>query len=237
MNKKTISVIIPAYNEEKRLGKTLVLWKKIAETGILNYKILEIIISDDGSTDGTISVAKFFSKDLPIKIIKTTPNQGKGNAVKAGVKASKGAFVLIYDADAATAPSEIKKLFKFADKFDVIIGSRTADGADTKMSFIRQFVGFCFHMLCLPLIPGIHDASCGAKVFSKHAAKKIFAEQKIKRFAFDVEILWLAKKYNFRIKEVGLKWNEIPGTKVKIIKDGAEMFFSVLGLYKRNFFD
>lgn len=234
---KKISVVIPAFNEEKRLGKTLGLWRKFLKAGVKNFKVLEIIVVDDGSKDKTVDVAKLCGANLPIKIIKIIPNKGKGHAVKMGVKASKGDLVLVYDADAAATPSEIKRLLKFTDKFDVIIGSRTIEGAYAKVSLLRQFVGFCFHMVCLPIIPGIQDASCGAKLFSKKSAKKIFAEQQIKRFAFDIEILWLAKKFGFQIKEVGLKWQEIPGSKVNVLKDGVEMFFCVMGLYKRKFFD
>lgn len=231
---ETISLIIPAYNEEKRLAKTLLLWQKFLEKNALGHKVLEIIIADDGSTDNTVKIAESFKQNLPIKIIKINPNQGKGNAVKQGVRASQGNLVFIYDADAATRPEEIKKLLEYIGKFDFVIGSRTAKGADSKISFIRRIIGACFHIVCWPLISDIKDASCGAKLLRKTAAEKIFSEQKIKRFAFDVEILWLAKKYGIDIKEVGLKWKEIPGSKVKIFKDGAEMFISVLGLYKRQ---
>jgi dolichyl-phosphate beta-glucosyltransferase len=102
------------------------------------------------------------------------------------------------------------------------------------MSIKRRIIGICFHILCYPLLPKIKDASCGAKLLKTNIAKQIFNLQKINRFAFDIEILWLAQKSNFKIKEVGVTWQEIPGSKVNILKDGFEMFFSVLGLYKRN---
>ena len=97
-------------------------------------------------------------------------------------------------------------------------------------------MGFCFHIFCYPLLPKIKDASCGAKLLKKTAAQKIFSKQKIDRFAFDIEMLWLAKKMNFKIKEIGIIWQEIPGSKVNVLRDAPEMFFSVLGLYKRAIF-
>lgn len=234
---KTISVIIPAYNEEKRLPETLRKWQIFLSHNKDDFIIKEIIIVDDGSIDKTISVAKSFDKSLPIKTIRIFPNQGKGNAVKAGVKNADSDFILIYDADAATPPEEISRLFSETKNADFVIGSRIIGGAKTTMSLRRKFVRKCFHFLCMPLIPKIKDASCGVKLIKIDVAKKIFERQYIKRFAFDIEILWLAKKMNFPIKEVGVKWDEIPGSKVKVSRDSVEMFFSVLGLYKRAILD
>lgn len=238
---KTISVLIPAYNEEKRLPKTLQLWQKFmshppAEKQVAKnneIKIREILIIDDGSEDKTILEAKKFENSLPIKIIHITPNKGKGNAVRQGVKNAKGDFIFIYDADAAVLPQTLSVIFAESKNSDIVIGSRTSLDSKTKMSFFRRFVGICFHILCFPLLPKIKDASCGAKLLKKTVAKKIFAEQKINRFAFDIEMLWLAKKMNFKIKEIGISWQEIPGSKVNVLRDAPEMFFSVLGLYKK----
>lgn len=234
---KTISVVIPAYNEEKRLPLTLKKWQDFISTNKNSkFKIIEIIIVDDGSSDKTIRVAQYFEKSLPTKIIKIGKNKGKGNAVKTGIKKAIGDFIFIYDADAAVEPEEINKLISHAKDADIIIGSRTATESNAKISLFRHLVGLCFHLLCMPLIPGIKDASCGAKLFKTDVAKKIFEMQKLNRFAFDVEILWLAKKLNYKIKEIGITWREIPESKVKIFRDGLEMFFSVLGLYKRQLF-
>jgi len=231
---KTISILIPAYNEEKRLPSTLKKWQEFLNNKkSLEYKIKEIIIIDDGSEDKTIPVAQYFNKCLPIKIIRIGKNKGKGNAIRAGVKNATGDFIFIYDADAAVLPKEIKKLLLQIDNADIVIGSRIAKDSKTTMSFKRRLVGMCFHIAYYPLLPRIKDASCGAKLFKTEPAKKIFDLQKINRFAFDIEILWLAKKLNFKIKEVGIVWQEIPNSKVKVLKDGAEMFFSVLGLYSR----
>lgn len=234
---KTVSVIIPAYNEERRLPKTLEKWRTFLSHNKNDFLIKKIIIVDDGSTDKTISVAEPFGDYIPIKTIRAFPNQGKGNAVKTGVKSADSDFILIYDADAATPPEEISRLFSETKNSDFIIGSRIINGARATMSLRRKFVGKCFHFLCMPLIPKIKDASCGVKLIKTDVAKKIFERQYIKRFAFDIEILWLAKKMNCHIKEVGVKWNEIPGSKVKVSRDSVEMFFSVLGLYKRAILD
>ncbi len=234
---KTVSVIIPAYNEEKRLPKTLKKWQTFLSHDKNDFLINKIIVVDDGSTDKTVSVAESFENFLPIKILRISPNLGKGNAVKTGVRNADSDFILIYDADAATPPEEISKLFSETENADFIIGSRIIKGAETTMSPRRKFVGKCFHFLCLPLIPKIKDASCGVKLIKTGIAKKIFERQYIERFAFDIEILWLAKKMNCQIKEVGVKWDEIPGSKVRVSRDSIEMFFSVLGLYKRAILD
>jgi len=233
---KTISVIIPSYNEEKRLPATLAKWQEFLSHNN-GFLINEILVIDDGSTDSTILKAQAFGNVLPIKTIKITPNQGKGNAVKTGIESANSDFVFIYDADAAVLPQELNRLFFHVRNADIVIGSRSAAGAKTKISLFRKFIGKCFHAVCYFLIPDIKDASCGAKLIRTDIAKKIFREQHIKRFAFDVEILWLAKRMNFKIKEVGVAWNEIPGSKVKISSDSAEMFFSVLGLYKKLILD
>jgi dolichyl-phosphate beta-glucosyltransferase len=234
---KTISVIIPAYNEAKRLPETLKKWQIFLSHNKNDFLIKDIIVVDDGSADKTILAAESFGNFLPVKTIKIYPNQGKGNAVKTGVKKADSDFILIYDADAATPPEEIGRLFSETKNADFVIGSRIIDGAKTTMSFKRKFVGKCFHFLCLPLIPKIRDASCGVKLIKTDIAKKIFERQYIKRFAFDIEILWLAKKMNCQIKEVGVKWDEIPGSKVKVSRDSVEMLFSVLGLYKKAILD
>jgi dolichyl-phosphate beta-glucosyltransferase len=234
---RTISVIIPAYNEEKRLPKTLQKWQDFLNTkNNLDYKISEIIVVDDGSKDKTISVAQYFENFLPIKIIKIEKNQGKGNAIRAGVKKSFGDFIFIYDADAAVLPEEIQRLLAQTNNADIIIGSRTAKDSKTKMSIKRRIIGICFHILCYPLLPKIKDASCGAKLLKTNIAKQIFNLQKINRFAFDIEILWLAQKSNFKIKEVGVTWQEIPESKVNIFYDSIEMLFSVLRIYKKQIF-
>jgi dolichyl-phosphate beta-glucosyltransferase len=234
---KTISILVPAYNEEKRLPSTLKKWQEFLNNEKnLEYKVNEIIIIDDGSKDKTISVAQRFNEFLPIKVINIEKNKGKGNAIRCGVKKAGGDFIFIYDADAAVLPEEIKKFLLEIKEYDIVIGSRTAKNSKTKMSFIRRFIGLCFHIFCYPLIPKIKDASCGAKLFKTEFAKQIFELQKINRFAFDIEILWLAKKMNYKIKEVGVTWQEISGSKVNIFKDSLEMFFSVLGLYKRSLF-
>jgi glycosyltransferase involved in cell wall biosynthesis len=234
---KTISVIIPAYNEEKRLPETLKKWQTFLSHNKNNFLINKIFIIDDGSTDKTVSIAESFRDSLPIKIHKISPNQGKGNAVKAGIKNAESDFILIYDADAATPPEELNKLFFETKNADFVIGSRIINGAETTMSPRRKFIGRCFHFLCMPIIPKIKDASCGVKLIKTSIAKNIFERQYIKRFAFDIEILWLAKKINCQIKEIGVKWDEIPGSKVKVSRDSIEMFFSVLSLYKRAILD
>lgn len=230
----TLSIIIPAYNEALRLPATL---DKIKEffSSPRDFVLKEVIVVDDGSRDETTLVAKNFTDLLPVKVITLLKNCGKGAAVRAGVKQANGDFVFIYDADAATPIGELTNFFTASQNNDIVIGSRVGGtGRLVVMTRWRRFVGWCFHTLCAPLLPGITDASCGAKLFSLASAQAIFNEQKLNRFAFDIEILWLARLLGYKVSEVAVEWQAIPGSKVSIARDSWEMFWAVMGLYFRQ---
>ncbi|MBI2482132.1 MAG: glycosyltransferase family 2 protein [Candidatus Vogelbacteria bacterium] len=230
---KTLSIIIPAYNEALRLPITLEKIKIFFES-VKPFSLKEVIVVDDGSSDNTSLIAKDFTDRLPVKVVTLNKNCGKGAAVRAGVKAAVSDWVFIYDADAATPIEELINFFIASQKSDIVIGSRVGQSDRTVvMSRWRRFVGWCFHTLCAPLLPDIADASCGAKLFSYKAAQTIFSEQKLNRFAFDIEILWLAKKLGYKIAELPVEWFAVPGSKVSIVRDSWEMFWSVINLYWR----
>ncbi len=237
-NKKVISIVIPAYNEEERLPHTLISIAEYFKNEHNNFSLEEVIVVDDGSKDGTASVARSFSKILPIKVIVISPNKGKGNAVRIGSLSSKGDCVFMYDADGATPIEELERFIEYGNNADMVIGSRIA-GQESKvvMAPFRRFMGWCFHIVCSGLLPGIEDASCGAKLFSKKVAQEVFSKQRLNRFAFDIEILWLAHNLGFTIKEIPVNWFAVPGSKVNVYRDGIEMFWSVVGLYRRQMFD
>lgn len=219
MSEIYLSVIIPAYNEEKRLPKTL--------EDIGNYLKKqnfdsEIIVVSDGSKDRTVEVAKEFAKNFKnLKVIEYKENKGKGFGVRVGMLEAQGKFRIFTDADNSTPISEIEKFWKeFESGADIVIGSREIKGAilDPPQPFYRRFLGEGFKLLRKIIIGlwEIQDTQCGFKCFKKEVVEKIFPKCKIDRFAFDPEILILAKKAGFKIKEVPIYWRNDPNSKVKI---------------------
>ena len=189
MQEKNLSIVIPVYNEEKRIGKTLFELKNFCDEKELN---VEVIVVDDGSTDMTSWILDRFKSF--IKVITAWPNKGKGYAVRSGMLAASGKFVLFMDADLATPLSEIEKILKLGGKYDVVIGEREKSGK-VKRTIFRSIIGKIFHLISNLLVPmSLRDTQCGFKLFTNSAAKILFGRAKIDRMAFDVEILHLAQK-------------------------------------------
>jgi dolichyl-phosphate beta-glucosyltransferase len=213
-----LSVIIPAYNEEKRLPKTL---KEINEyLRKQNYKS-EIVVVSDGSTDRTCKVVENLKFEIPnLKLICEKINRGKGYGVKIGMLNARGKYRLFTDADNSTPISEIEKFWpEFEKGADVVIASRDIKGAilDPPQPLFRRLVGEVFKYL-RKIIVGlweIEDTQCGFKCFKAEVVEKIFSKCKIDRFAFDPEILVLAKKAGYKIKEIPIYWRNDPHSKVK----------------------
>ena len=211
MEKADVSIIIPAYNEERRIHKTLE--KTLEYLKNQSWKS-EIIVVDNGSTDNTIAVAKKFKN---VKLLSEN-TRGKGAAVRKGMLNSSGKFRLFSDADLSTPITELDKFMRDSKHFSVLIGSREIPGAklEVPQSFARRFIGRGFSFLVeLILGLGITDTQCGFKMFSEEAAKKIFNTQKLNGWGFDVELLYLAQKYGFGIKEIPVKWINDKNTKVR----------------------
>jgi dolichyl-phosphate beta-glucosyltransferase len=218
MSEIHLSVIIPAYNEEKRLPATL---KKINDYLKAQNFEFEIIVVSDGSTDRTCQVVEEMkSKIKNLKLICEKINRGKGYGVKIGMLNAKGKYRLFTDADNSTPISEIEKFWpEFEKGADVVIASRDLKGAilDPPQTLFRRFVGEVFKYL-RKIIVGlweIQDTQCGFKCFKGEAAEKIFPKCKIERFAFDPEVLLIAKKMGFKIKEVPVYWKNDLRSKVK----------------------
>ncbi len=230
MEKMSISVVIPCYNEQNRIGKTLD--RIIRYMGKKGHDY-EIIVVSDGSKDSTVEVASKFIEQSNgrLKVIGRKQNLGKGGTVKEGMLAAKKDYVLFSDADLSTPIEELEHFHKYLQSYDVIIGSRYAKGADVrvKQPFFRVLVSRMFNILVSVLaVRGIKDTQCGFKLFSAKAAAKIFKMQKFNRFGFDVEILFIAKKHGFRIKEVPVVWVNSEESKVSAIKDSISMFTDLL---------
>jgi dolichyl-phosphate beta-glucosyltransferase len=244
MSRLELSVVIPIYNEEARIEKTLE--QSLAYLKSSRIKA-EMILVDDGSKDSTIQVVEAFRKKKKaqklMKILKHPVNRGKGAAVRTGVHEAQGQVVLYMDADNATPLAEFKKLKPgFERGFEVVIGSRAADRSQVKVSqpLYRQAIGRVGNLLVqLLATPGLWDTQCGFKAFSHRAAKAIFPLQTIDDFGFDVELLFIARKKGFQILETSVQWFDAPGSKVNAVRDSlrtlAELFLirwnSWKGLY------
>jgi dolichyl-phosphate beta-glucosyltransferase len=226
-----LSVVIPAFNEEKRLGPTL---KRMR--AYLQKRSAEVLVADDGSTDGTVALVLAMAKGWPaLKLVRLGSNQGKGAAVKAGVEAARGKRILFSDADLSTPIEELPALEKALQKgAAVAIGSRALDRARTsvRQPLYREVAGRAFNTLVQWLtVPGLEDTQCGFKLFDAKTAKRLFALQQVSRFGFDVEVLYLARKAGLNIVELPVRWQNSPETKVRPIRDGGRAFLD-LGLIR-----
>lgn len=221
------SVIIPAYNEETRLPATLATLKEC-----LPGHECEIIVVDDGSTDCTASIAE----KAGCRVVCQSLNMGKGAAVKAGIKVARGELILVTDADLATPLTELPKLLAALEGgADVAMGSRAVSGAVVKRaSFKRKLSGKVFSIIVRHLTGLKHfDTQCGFKLFRGTVAKELFILAECQGFAYDVEILVLAKALNLTVKEVGVNWIDMPGSKVKLVRDSLRMVKELLEIRKR----
>ncbi|MCL6639517.1 MAG: glycosyltransferase family 2 protein [Firmicutes bacterium] len=221
-----LSIVVPAYNEEVRLSKTL--------SEIQNHaagRIYEIIVVDDGSSDRTAEIAEKFG----CLMIRHPVNMGKGAAVKTGVMTSRGETVLITDADMAAPISELPKLEAALEKgLDVVMGSRVAPGAKVvRATFKRKLAGKVFNLL-VRLLTGLpyRDTQCGFKLFRGDAARELFSRAACEGYCFDVEVLLLAREMGLKVEEVGICWADVPGSKVRLFRDSLRMFRELLKVRK-----
>jgi dolichyl-phosphate beta-glucosyltransferase len=234
-----LSVVIPAYNEEKRLPKTLKEIDRYLSKQLYDY---EILVVNDGSTDKTTQIVENLKSEIPnLKLIDNKINQGKGAVVKQGMLEAKGDFRIFTDADNSTPIEEIEKMWPyFKEGYDIVIGSRDLKGAilDPPQPIWRRILGEIFGFLTNLIVGtwGISDTQCGFKCFTKKAAEDIFPRCKISRFAFDPEILIIAKKLGYKIKEIPIYWRNDPDSKVKfksMVNMGIDLLRIRLNLLKK----
>jgi dolichyl-phosphate beta-glucosyltransferase len=223
-----ISIIVPSYNEERRLPETL---ERIAAYGHASGREVEILVVDDGSTDGTAAVAETFkSKFRALRVLSNGVNRGKGYSVRHGMLEARGRIVLFTDADLSAPIEEADKLFAAMETYDVAIGSRALDRGliSVHQSKFREFAGIIFNTivrLCLRL-PFV-DTQCGFKAFRREPCRIIFEQQRIERFGFDPELLYLARRHGLRAVEIPVRWGHSPATKVSMLRDSLQMFLDV----------
>ena len=224
-----LSIIVPAYNESKRIHNL---------DDILRYlgklkESWELIVVNDGSQDDTLQKLESFKRKSNFKVISYATNRGKGYAVKAGMLAASGKFRLFCDIDLSTPIEEIRKFKPFLEKADVVIGTRKLKGAKVILhqSFLREYLGKGFTLLSqLILNTWVSDFTCGFKCFSGPASEKIFNKTRIFRWGFDSEVLFLAKKYKLMTIEVPVIWKNDPQTRVRFPRDLINSFGELIAI-------
>ena len=224
-----LSVVIPAYNEEKRLPQSLAAVMDFLKKQPYGS---EIIVSDDGSQDRTVALAKELLKEFPHQVLVTPQNRGKGHAVRQGMLAATGAYVLFTDADLSTPIEEVTRFLARLEKDqDVVIGSRALPDSQVKIhqNFLRETMGKVFNLIAQRwAFKGIHDSQCGFKCFRREAVQKLFSLQKLDGFSFDVEIVYLAQKFGLRLLELPVIWCNSAQSRVQVFRDPLMMFWDVL---------
>jgi glycosyltransferase involved in cell wall biosynthesis len=214
-----LSIIVPAYNEEKRLPSTLLDMGRYLSRQSYEY---EIIVVNDGSKDRTAEVVKKLEPEIKgLKLIDNKKNHGKGFVVRQGLLEAEGEIRLFSDADNSTSVDQVEKIFPWIEKgFDIVIGSRDVKGAvlDPPQPWFRVMVGNIFNLMVQVLagLWGIWDTQCGFKALTAKAAEDILPRCRIDRWAFDPEILKIGKKLGYKIKEIPVVWKNDPDSKVKL---------------------
>jgi len=244
----SVSVVIPAFNEEHRLGASLGRIRQYFEGHDLDY---ELIVVDDGSSDATLRVAYDFSREHSLgdrfALLANSSNRGKGFSVRRGMLACHCPVALMTDADLSTPVDEFEKLHRdlVGGPCDVAFGSRDLPGSviDLHQSWFREHAGKAYNRL-VRILTGLpfKDTQCGFKLFRMAACRPVFEVQKMENFAFDVEILFIAERWGLALKEIPVRWHHSPGTKVRFSSDAPRMFLDLfrirrnyaLGLYARR---
>lgn len=228
MTDPLLSLIIPAYNEETRLPATLTRISDAMEARGEPYEVLVVV---NGSTDRTADVVKAAGdRDGNIRLI-VTPLAGKGRAVRIGVTEARGDRIVFADADLSTPIDEVIGLTEqLDDRYQVVIASREGSGARrVGEPYMRHLMGRIFNLLVQALaVPGIQDTQCGFKAFSRRAARDVFSRQRIVGFGFDVEVLFVARKLGYGIREIPVTWEYAASSRVDPFKDTVRMFRDVL---------
>jgi dolichyl-phosphate beta-glucosyltransferase len=232
MDQLLVSIVIPAYNEEARIGATL---DRIGQYFATSALTGEVLVINDGSRDQTAAVVtQSRAGNLAVQLIEMPINQGKGAAVKIGMMAARGEYVFFYDADGSTPIEELDKALPLLQgEWDVVIGSRAVDGADipVRQPWYREGMGKIFNKIVkLIALADFYDTQCGFKGFRRSVIPTVFSRQTIERWGFDVEILFIAKKHGCRIKEMPVRWLNSPQTKINVYRDSWNMFLEVLSV-------
>jgi glycosyltransferase involved in cell wall biosynthesis len=222
----TYSIVIPAYNEGERLAPTLE--KVLAYVHQQGWDV-EVIVVNDGSRDNTADIVRqFAAKDSLLRLVENPGNRGKGYAVRNGMLSARGDIIVFSDADLSSPIEEMSKLLEpIMAGADIALGSRwlRPELQSHRQSLHRQLFGRVFNILNRVIL-GLRfkDTQCGFKAFTRKAAHTILPLQRIERWGFDPEILFLGRKFGFRMEEVAVRWGHVGGTRINPLRDGARMF-------------
>ncbi len=229
-----LSIVIPAFNEESRLPDAID--KTLAYLGRQAYSA-EIIVADDGSADGTAkAVERYTAQAIPVRILRL-PHRGKGHAVKRGMLAAKGRYRFQCDADLAMPIEQVEKFLPPAvGEVDIAVGSREAPGAKRyNEPWHRHLMGRIFNTIIRMLaVPKVQDTQCGFKCFRGEAAERLFSLQRLDGFAFDVEILFIARKMGLRTADVAIDWHHSRDSRIRAVQDTLKMLMDLLRIRVNN---
>ena len=224
-----VSIVVPVFNEAERIGVSL---QKIDEFMRDSSRTWELIVVDDGSTDETAAIVSR-SKVTALRFIRNNRNHGKGYAVRQGVLAATGNYVLFTDADLSAPIEESAKLLDVPlnQNADVVIESRAVDRSyiEKHQSRFRELGGMAFNVMVRSLLSlPLHDTQCGFKLFHREKSRGIFERQTTYGFGFDPELLFLAKRQGLRIREVPVRWSHSEGSKVRFLRHAVVMFMDLV---------
>jgi len=229
--RRSLSIIIPAYNEANRLPDSLIKVKQYLSAA--KWDFVEVVVVDDGSRDNTVQLAEAAGA----RVLKNPGNRGKGYSVKHGVLEAKGEWVLFTDADLSAPIGEVEKLWSAAEASaaQMVVGSRAVDRSlvGVHQPLAREAMGRIFNA-AMRMVTGLpfKDTQCGFKLFQTAAAREVFSRQQLDGFGFDVEVLFIARKLGYQAVEVPVRWDNVEGTKVSLLL-GFKAFTDLLKV-RRN---
>ena len=229
----TLSIVVPAYNEERRLAATL---ETLCDYLSRQPWDWEVRVVDDGSGDGTAGIAEAFAAVEPRVVAQREPHRGKGGAVRAGLLAAGSQYRFICDADLSMPIAELPRFLPpEAGEFDIAIGTR--EGAAARRvgePIYRHLMGRLFnHIVRWIALPGIHDSQCGFKMFTAGAVAAVFPLVTVDGWAFDVEVLTIARAKGLRVREVPIEWHYRADSRLSMLRDGFGMFRELLRIRAR----
>lgn len=221
MSKRELTILVPAYNEARRIGTTL---ERLLAWGTQHLDQFEVLVVDDGSTDGTAAViAEQFGQR--VRVVQHAQRSGKGAAIRTGVREARQPWVLFADADLSIPIEEFEKLWAKAGEAEIVIGSKRAPGGELRYPPLRKFLGGIGQsLIAIFVVSGFYDTQCGFKLYRADAARELTASQRINGFGFDFELLFLAKRLGWTTREVAVRCGHVGGGTVRL-----SSYFRVLG--------